>query len=264
MNLQALDRYQKQESLIHNLDPRPKLVLAVVFIFSNALLPDAAWLAFGLSFALLVVFNLLAELGLAYTLKRSFIALPFALAAISIIFTLPGEPLVAFNIGSWELTVSDVGLLRFFSILIRSWLSVQVAILLAATTPFHALAHAMRHLSIPSILISIISFMYRYLYVLNEEVIRLLRARSARSAQAENGKKQPIWWRARVAGNMVGQLFIRSLERSDRVYAAMQARGFRGQFLTINPHQLTRRDWFSAALTLTLITLIQIIGRWPI
>lgn len=264
MNLQALDRYQKQDSLIHNLDPRPKLVLAVAFILSNALLPDAAWLAFGISFVLLLALNLLAGLGPTYTLKRSFIALPFALAAVSIIFTLPGEPLAAFQIGSWELTVSDAGLLRFLTILVRSWLSVQVAILLAATTPFHVLAHAMRHLRIPAILISIISFMYRYIFVLNEEVIRLLRARAARSAQAVHNKKQSVVWQARVAGNMVGQLFLRSLERSDRVYAAMQARGFRGQFLTLDPHHLTRRDWVSSALALALIALVQLIGRWPI
>jgi cobalt/nickel transport system permease protein len=35
-------------------------------------------------------------------------------------------------------------------------------------------------------------------------------------------------WRARVTGSMVGSLFVRSYERSERIYAAMLARGFDG------------------------------------
>ena len=263
MNLNALDRYQREESLLHQLDPRIKLVAAFLLIFSNAILPDGAWLAYGLSFLLILLFNLLAKLGWAYSLKRSFIVLPFALAAVSILFTLPGEPLSRWQLGSWELQINDAGLLRFSSILVRSWLSVQAAILLAATTTFHALAHGLRHLKIPSVLIAIISFMYRYLFVLNEETLRLMRARAARSASISGMKKQSVWWQAKIAGNMVGQLFVRSLERSDRVYNAMQARGFRGQFLTLNPHHLSLKDWTAFLLVLLSLLVIQFSGQLP-
>lgn len=261
MNLSTLDRYQKTDSLLHRLDPRIKLIGTVLVILSNALLPDGAWLAFAITFVLILALNLLSKLGWTYSITRSLIALPFALAAISVVFTMPGETLTSIHIGPWLLSVSDTGLLRFTTILVRSWLSVQVAILLAATTSFHALAHGMRHLYIPRILIAIVSFMYRYLFLLNEEALRLIRGRAARSARAADGSRPPVMWQAQVAGNMVGQLFVRSLERSDRVYNAMQSRGFRGQFLTLNPHHIYRRDWISLAGIILIVVIVQVIGN---
>ena len=169
-------------------------------------------------------------------------------------FTLPGQPLAQFSLGPWDLTLSDAGLDRFLSILIRSWLSIQIAILLTATTKFPDLAHGLHHLHLPQVLIAIISFMYRYIFVLVEEAERLLRARAARSAALPGRKPPPLHWRARVAGNMVGQLFLRSFERSERVYHTMLARGFRGQFLTFTPPSINAQDW--AVLLIVAATLL--------
>jgi cobalt/nickel transport system permease protein len=119
-----------------------------------------------------------------------------------------------------------------------------MAILLTATTPFPDILHALRHLRVPGILVSIIAFMYRYLFVLVDEVARLLRARTARSARLPGQKSGgTVSWRAAVAGHMAGQLFVRSLERSDRVYQAMVARGYRGTLLTMHPHRMRPLDW---------------------
>jgi cobalt/nickel transport system permease protein len=179
----SFDHYQTKTSYIHNLDSRVKLIITFLFILSNVLLPDGAWVAFGLSWFFLLWINILSKISWGFTLKRSIIAIPFALAAVTIIFTLPGTPLVNFTIGSWDISISEAGLIRFLSILLRSWLSVQAAILLTATTKFPDMAHGLRHLGVPLILITIISFMYRYIFVLSDEAIRLIRARTARSAR---------------------------------------------------------------------------------
>ena len=261
MHVNTFDRYETRESLIHHLDPRVKVVVTVLFIVSNVLLPDGVWLAFVLSWGLILLVNRLAGLEMGYAFKRSFIALPFALAAVTTIFTIPGQPLVAFTVGSWQAVATDAGLIRFVSIVIRSWLSVQMAILLTASTQFPDLMHALRHLRLPQILAAVISFMYRYLFVLADEVLRLLRAREARSARLPGSKSGgTIWWRAQVAGNMVGQLFLRSYERSDRVYNAMLARGYRGHFLTLNPHLMQPLDWLLGALALMILAGIQLLG----
>jgi len=262
MHVNTFDRYQTGESLIHRLDPRVKVVVTVLFIISNVLLPDGAWLAFLLSWGMVLAVNLLARLSWDYALKRSFIALPFALAAITSIFTIPGQQVFTLNLGPWELIATDAGLIRFASIVVRSWLSVQMAILLTATTQFPDLMHALRHLRVPQLLVAVISFMYRYLFVLADEVMRLLRAREARSARlAEGGGGGTVVWRAKVAGHMVGQLFLRSYERSDRVYNAMLARGYQGHFLTLNPHQMHSSDWVSGGVAVVLMGVVQIIGR---
>lgn len=262
MHSNAFDRYFEKDSLIHHLDPRVKVMVTLLFIISNVLLPDGAWLAFLLGWGFILMVNLLAQLEPGYAFKRSFVALPFALAAVTTIFTISGQPVFGLTIGPWHLTGTDAGLMRFLSILIRSWLAVQMAILLIATTQFPDLMHALSHLRVPGVMVAIVSFMYRYLFVLVDETMRLLRAREARSARpAGGGGGGSIFWRGRVAGNMVGQLFLRSYDRSDRVYSAMLARGYQGQYLTMNPHVMQLKDWFMGIFAGILLLLIQFVGR---
>jgi cobalt/nickel transport system permease protein len=261
MHADLFDRYQARASLVHALDPRAKVVVTILFILSNALLPDGAWLAFLLSWGLILGVSGLAGLGAGYVVRRSFVALPFVLAAISAVFAVPGRAVAAFDLGPWHLVATDAGLVRFASIVVRSWLSVQMAILLTATTDFPDLIHALRHLRVPQVLVSVIAFMYRYLFVLADESMRLMRAREARSARLPGGGGGSPGWRARVAGHMAGQLFLRSYERSDRIYAAMLARGYTGQLLTLNQHELHPRDWVVVILAVFVILLLQVFSR---
>jgi cobalt/nickel transport system permease protein len=261
MHANIFDRYLAGQSLIHRLDPRIKVVVTLLFILSNVLLPDGAWLAFLFSLILILLIAWMSGIGMGYTLERSFVALPFFLAAVTAIFALPGRTLVVWNLGPWHLVATEAGLLRFVSIVIRSWLSVQVAIILIATTQFPDLMHALRHLHVPAVLIAVISFMYRYLFLMTNEAMRLMRAREARSARPAGGGGVSIFWRAKVAGNMAGQLFLRSYERSERVYNAMLSRGYQGQLLTLNPHKLQARDWLLGLCMLLTLACVQVVGR---
>ena len=189
MHVNTFDRYEAGNSHLHQLDPRAKVIFTLLFIVSNVVLPDGAWLAFLAAWLCLLAANRSAGFRFGYLFKRSFIVLPFMLAAVTVIFTQPGTPLASWMWGSRTITISDAGVVRFVSIVIRSWLSVQAAILLTATTQFPDLMHALRHLKVPTILVSIISFMYRYLFVLVDEALRLLRAREARSARLVNDGK---------------------------------------------------------------------------
>jgi cobalt/nickel transport system permease protein len=185
-------------------------------------------------------------LGPLFPVVRSLVALPFALAAVTVVFTEPGAPLGTVTLGSWHATATAPGLTRFASILLRSWLSVQMALLLTATTRFPDLIHALHHLRLPAVLVATISFMGRYLALIADEAGRLMRARDARSA-APDRRGGSLAWRAGVAGNMAGQLFLRSYDRSDRVYNAMLARGYAGNLLTMTPHRMRHHDWLAAA-----------------
>lgn len=264
MHSDAFDRYHHAHSPLHTLDPRVKVLVTIAFILSNALLPDGAWIAFALAWGFVLMASRASGLGLLFTFKRSFIAFPFALAAITVLFSIPGEPFASFQWMMWHFTITDAGLLRFVSIVVRSWLSVQMAILLVAVTEFPKIIHALRHLRVPAVIAVIISFLYRYLFVLADEVMRLLRAREARSATvAGNRSGGSVMWRAKIAGNMAGQLFLRSYERSDRVYNAMLSRGYKGELMTIHPHHFQTNDWWFGIIALIGILLMQIAGRIP-
>jgi len=256
MHVHFLDPYRPRPSLIHGLDPRVKFVLTLAFILAAALLPPAAWPAYILLFALAFSVEILSELGVGYVLKRAALAVPFVLAALPVLFTIKGAPLATLPLGSWRLTMTDAGLARFVSIAAKSWLSVQMAIVLAATTPFPELLLAMRAVKIPRLIVAIVGLMWRYLFVLADEAVRLIRAREARSGHPDPPGARvggSVFWRARVTGGMAGNLFLRSFDRADRIYAAMASRGYDGEVRTLPLPPVTPVGW--AALGLGLVTL---------
>jgi cobalt/nickel transport system permease protein len=204
-----------------------------------------------------------SELGMRYVLGRAALAFPFVLAAAPLIVT-GGAPLLAtVPVGPWTAEISAPGIERFASIALKSWLSVQIAIVLASSTSFPDLLIAMRAVRLPRLLVAVFSLMWRYLFVLADEVLRLMRARDARSgATAESGRRVggTLPWRAQVAGGMAGNLFLRSIERGDRIYLAMAARGYDGEVRHLPLPPLTARHWTVLGLGLAVLALIWLVG----
>ena len=237
MHVHFFDPYRPLTSPIHALDGRVKFVLAVAFILAVSLTPLGAWPVYLLLLSLILAVELLSGLGIASVQRRASLVLPFVLAALPLAFTTAGRTLLEIPLGRWSLDLTLEGALRFVQIALKSWLSVQAAVVLASSTPFPDLLVAMRAVRIPRLLVGMFALMWRYLFVLVDEAVRLLRARAARSGlpQRQPGESGPgriggsLTWRAKVAGGMAGNLFLRSLDRSDRIYAAMLSRGFDGE-----------------------------------
>jgi cobalt/nickel transport system permease protein len=249
-----VERYLYGTSLVHRLDARLKLLATLAFVLAATITPPHAWYALSLLGALGWVAVLTSGIPVPYVLKRSSIALPFAgMAAISLPFTHAGEALWAGHLFGWTLTVTDQGLWLFLSVIAKAWLSVLVSGLLVATTPFPDLLKAMRRLHVPPVLVTIISFTYRYLFVLVDEALRLQTAREARSA----GPGGTVLWRVKVLGGMIGSLFIRSYERSERIYQAMLSRGYAGQLQTMTQLAWEARDtWIGIGWSAALVAIV--------
>ena len=240
------ERYLAGRSAIHTADARAKLPATLAYVFAVTLTPVGHWPALGLLALPLAAALLLSRLSPLVVLQRSVLALPFLLAAVPLMFTKEGEVLFSVPLFGW--TASREGLETVLSILAKSWLSVMAAVILTATTPAAELLRAMRALGLPRLLVATVSFMYRYLFVIAEEALRLLRARDSRSARLPGrSASASLAWRAKVLGNMVGSLFLRTYERSERVYAAMQARGYDGE-----PRFLWRRAWRTTEVVLVV------------
>ena len=255
MPIHLAEPYLAGDSLWRRANPKAKLLIVVAFILALSLSPAGAWLSLGLAAMLLWAAALSAGVRAGWLLKRSLLALPFLLAALPLPFTTPGRPLCA----GWP--ISYEGTLRLLTILIRSWLSVQAALLLIATTPFYEILWGLRGLRVPRLLVSVVALMYRYLFVLGDEAGRLLRARAARAASLPGRRPPGILWQARVAGNMVGVLFVRAIERSERVYAAMLARGYQGELRVAEPPAWTPADTRLLLVTASAVTLIILLGK---
>lgn len=263
MHIDLLDQYRHADSLLHRLDPRVKLVATLAFILAAALTPDGAWLAFLALGLLWLAVTLLAHVGPLLLLRRGLVALPFALAALTVLFTMPGQPLLALSLGRWQLSVSQAGAIRFLTIMLKSWLSVLMALWLSACTTFPDILRAMRGIGIPKVLVGVISFMYRYIFVLADEALRLMRAREARMATGPAGYRSggSMAWRAKVVGTMAGSLFVRSFARSERVYQAMVARGYQGELRWLDKPQLGPLDLFAGILFILLLILIELLAH---
>jgi cobalt/nickel transport system permease protein len=121
----------------------------------------------------------------------------------------------------------------------------------------------MRSIGAPQLLVAMFGLMWRYLFVMVDEAIRLTRARSARSGQAELGTYKPggaIGWRARVTGGMAGNLLVRAFERSERIYSAMLARGYDGETRSLALAPLSVGSRGVLAIGLLVCVLLILIG----
>jgi cobalt/nickel transport system permease protein len=78
------------------------------------------------------------------------------------------------------------------------------------------------------VLVSTLQFMYRYLYVLTDELDRMVKARRSRTFR-RSGR---LDWG--LLTGLIGVLFLRSLERGERVHNAMLARGWDGTIRTLD------------------------------
>ena len=244
-----LDRYSDLGSFIHKLDPRTKVITTFAFILVVVLTPPLRWQAFALYFALIASVVLLSKLPPLYVLKRSLVIVPFVLfIAIFIPFLKPGEVAGSYNIWMWH--ISHSGLLILWNVVIKAWLSMLSLILLSATTKFTELLKGLEQLRLPKVMVMLLSFMYRYIFVLVDEVIRMKQARDSRSF---GGKRT---WQLKTIGNMVGTLFLRSYERGERVYGAMVTRGFEGQTRTLSSPHFRMADLYFAVAFLICLALV--------
>ena len=256
-----LNRYLEGKSWFHAADARIKLLMALGFIFATSSIPPGKWLAFAAMLALVWLAAGFSRVGLLRVFLRSLVAIPFILIALPTVFTKIGVPLFELDLALFTLTGTREGLDFFISVLLKSWASVTAAVVLTATTPPLRLLEALRALRIPAVLVAIVMLMYRYLFVLVDEAQRLMRARAARSAAIGRKSGGSIVWRAKSAGGMAGSLFIRTLDRSERIYMAMLARGYDGNLRQTAAPPLERRTLALLAASLCLCAAIAVTAR---
>ena len=246
-----LDELARRSSPVHRLEARLKAAGALVLILAAVLLPPERTWPFAAYLALLAGLLLLARLPLLPVLKRLAGLAPFVLtAAVLLPFSRPGDGTVSASLalGGWELRVYKAGLLASKAVLLKSLIAGASAVLLVCTTPFSGLLAALQRMRFPRLLLAIIAFLYRYLFLLQGEFLRLVRA-----ARSRNWEAGPPRVRLAAAGGIVGSLFLRTYARGERVYTAMLARGYDGRFRTLAEPAVTRAAAWARGIFLLLV-----------
>lgn len=206
-----------RDSPIHRLDPRVKIIGLIGLVIVAVSTPAGAWAAFAAYAIVLVAMCAAARLPFRYVLARMSVEIPFLIAAALLPFTVPN------------------GVERGGTVAAKATIGVLAAVLLSSTTPFPALVRGFEALRAPRTITMLVSFMWRYLYVLGDEARRM---RLARDARCYKGR----WlWQAGAVGAMIATLFIRALERGERVYLAMLSRGYTGTLPVLGGDRLALR-----------------------
>ncbi len=212
-----LDTLAAQDTALHRLDPRAKLLATAAFVLSvvsfgkyevSALLPFAVY-PFFLAAA--------GNIPLSFVARKLLIVSPFILFVGVFNPLLDRETLLRLG----PLALSG-GWVSFVSIVLRATLTLGAVILLLAVTGMNGIAAAADRLGVPRIFVVQLLFLYRYLFVLAEEALRVTRARGLRSFDG----------RGTGLGSysaLLGHLLLRTLDRAERIHRAMLARGFDGE-----------------------------------
>jgi len=232
-----LDQYAALESPVHRLDARAKIIAFLALIVITVSTPPEAWTAFLGYGAFLAVMAAASRLPLGHVLRRAWVIVPFvAMTAIFIPFMKTGGAGGGYSFGIGSAGVQRSGMMIFWNLLIKSGIAIFSMILLSSTTPFPSLMRGFERLRAPRVLVMLASFAYRYIFVLVDEAERMERARDSR---CYGGR----WlWHAKVIGQIIGTLFLRSYERAERVYVAMASRGFDGRIPAPAEARMPARD----------------------
>jgi len=239
-------RLKHQPSLIDRLDPRFRVLAAAAFALVVVLSHQFTPLLAGLALALVVA--VLAKLSLRRTFRRVIAMDMFMIFLIIMLpFTTPGEAMfsVAGFGASWD------GLAHALQITLKANAVILIMLSLLGTLDASTLGHAMASLRVPDKLVHLMLFTVRYLDVIGQEYKRMRRAMQARAFVMRSNAHT---WRS--IGYLVGMLLVHSLERSERIIAAMKCRGFNGKFYLLDDMRLQRLDYQYAMLWSLLMVLL--------
>jgi len=207
-------------SPIHALDARAKILAALTLVLGVVTTAPLRPVELALFCMLLAAVAVIARLPLGRVLARSLVVVPVA-ATIALM-----APLQASG-GSWNAAGlaaawSGGGWLIAWGIVSKAWLSAICMLLLAATTRTAELLQALRSLGIPGVFVMLLAFIARYVSVLGDQLHSLRIALISRAPHLRGRRLLA------ALGSITGNLFVRSYERGERVYAAMLARGYTG------------------------------------
>jgi cobalt/nickel transport system permease protein len=216
-----------------------KLAGTLAFIIFATFLPADSWWAYLALLAVLAVFIIASKVGVLHYLQALLVILPL-LAALSVAapFLRPG----AAGLDADKYGLADARLVALFGLAAKTIFSYLFSMVLLFTTSFTRLMEAFEKLGIPKVFVMTANFAYRYQFVIVDEAERLARSRNSRLWQPR------FITQARTIGWMAGALFVRSYERSERIYMAMASRGFDGSFRPQSAMRLGVNDlWYAFA-----------------
>ena len=230
-------------ALIQRLDPRLKILFATIYSFCVALLQHFP----PLFFSLIISFILLALAGIRVRVLAgrllAFNGMVLLFWAV-LPFTYSGETL--YQLGPFTMTRPGVMISAMITLKANAIMTAFIALISA--TPISVTGHALLKLKLPKKIVHILLLTYRYVFVIEQEYQRLNRAMKTRGFIPKTNTHT-----YRTYAHLLGMIFVRSLDRAQRVHQAMICRGFNGSFYSLKQFKLTTTDYVMLPLMAVML-----------
>ncbi|MEX1125554.1 MAG: cobalt ECF transporter T component CbiQ [Acidimicrobiia bacterium] len=237
-------------SPLHRLSPQVKTAAAMVMLVAIISTPREAFWAFAIYAVALGALAVIARIPIRFLLSRMMVLAPFALLAL--LFPLFGtDP----RVEVFGVSLSEQGLRDMWNLLAKASLGLVTAILLGATTEIADLLRGFDSLRVPRLVTAILGFMVRYIDVVVGDLNRM---RLALAARGHQGSSIAHWG---PYGRAMGTMFIRTYERGERVYLAMESRGYAGEMPPSSRVKATPGEWSIAGILAAAFWAIAITAR---
>lgn len=235
------------DTLIYRLDPRIRVGLTVLYSFVVALAYQFSVLTGALILSSILI--AISRVSIREVLRRMVIVNALILLLWLVLpLTFKGEVLT--RIGS--LAIYRPGVVLAAQITLKSNAILLAFIALIATMSLATLGHALHRLAVPEKIVHLLLMTYRYIFVIEQEYLRLIRAAKIRGFRPGTNANT-----YRTYSYVIGMLFVRAAARAERVHQAMLCRGFNGKFYSLQEFQTTAASWiFSIIMMLLIIALI--------
>ena len=237
-----IDRFAHLDSPLQRWDPRFKIFSLGFFVLGVALIKTIPLSAVALVLAMVLVW--LAALPAHFIAGGVKWVMLFLLPFFIIMpLSYPGETTLRV-LGlpfAWE------GLRLAMLIVLKAVAIVLTAYAIFGTSRFDVSMLALQRLKCPKIVVQMLLFTYRYVFVFLGEMRRMETAMRARGFVKKTDKRT-----LQVIGNFIGTLLIRSFERTERIFKAMLSKGYQGEFHSLTNFRSVGVDWVKAAIALVV------------
>ena len=237
----TIGQYYAEKSVIHNLDPRTKLMGTLIYIIVLFLIKNPIYYLVCLAVILLLYHT--ARVPMSCLLKGvKGILLLLLFTFIFRLISTPGLPLFQWSF----ITITREGIIKSIQMTSRIALMITGASLLSYTSTPRALSDGLEkafsfldkvHIPVHEMaLITMIAF--RFIPIMTEELNALMDAQAARGAKFEDGS---FIEKSKNVFSLLVPLFLSSLRRSSDIAMAMEARGYTGEQQTSRMYPLEYR-----------------------
>lgn len=244
------ESFSEGNSWIHGIDPRLRVTGATAFAVVVAVSYDFRTLTTALLLALCMALS--ARLDFREVMRRLLAPLIFLLLLWAVLpWSYEGDTLKVWG----PLVITRPGVTLCAQISLKTICLMVAFMALVATMTVDTLGHTLNRLWLPDKMVHMLLITYRYLFVIEQEYQRLVRAMKIRNFHPKTNLHS-----YRTYAYLVGMLFVRASERARRVHSAMICRGFNGRFVSLRsfpPNPLNPVFCLGIIISLALLIMLE-------